>query len=60
MGQLFLPHTMRELVILICILLIVLAVYIVIRTIIRSLKGKCCEGCKGCSQKDQCDVGKKK
>ncbi|MFZ2537558.1 MAG: FeoB-associated Cys-rich membrane protein [Oscillospiraceae bacterium] len=51
--------SMKELVIVICVLLVLLAVYIVVRTIIQSFKGKCCEGCKGCSVKDQCNVTKK-
>lgn len=45
---------MAELIIVICILLAVLAVFILARTIYRSFKGRCCEGCKTCNLKSQC------
>lgn len=45
---------MPELIIVVCILLAVLAVFILVRTIYRSFKGRCCEGCKTCNLKSQC------
>ena len=39
----------------VCGILIALAVVIFVKTIRRALKGKCCESCKSCHYKQQCD-----
>lgn len=43
-----------KLIIGLCIGLIILGVVIFIIYIKKMLNGKCCEGCKGCSQKNNC------
>ncbi len=40
----------------ICILLIVLALVLFVRNLRNMAKGKCCEGCKGCSQRGNCGI----
>ena len=37
-----------------CILLIALALVLLVRTLCNMAKGRCCEGCKGCSQRQNC------
>ena len=45
---------MKYLVIAFCVILVALAIVIFIRNIRSSLKGKCCNGCDGCSMKGNC------
>ncbi|WP_312642974.1 FeoB-associated Cys-rich membrane protein [Hydrogenoanaerobacterium sp.] len=40
----------------ICILLIVLALLLFIRNLRNMAKGKCCDGCEGCSQRGSCSA----
>ncbi len=37
-----------------CILLIALALVLLVHTLRNMAKGRCCEGCKGCSQRQNC------
>jgi hypothetical protein len=46
--------TSTFLVIVFCGLLIGLALYLLIRSLRRMVKGRCCEGCDGCSQASNC------
>jgi hypothetical protein len=39
----------------ICGLIVLLAVFIVIREIRKMAQGKCCENCKNCAMRSQCD-----
>jgi hypothetical protein len=41
-------------VIVFCGLLIGLALFLLIRSLRRMIKGRCCEGCDGCSQASNC------
>lgn len=45
---------MGKLIIGLCIGLIILGMIIFVIYIKKMLNGKCCEGCKGCSQKSNC------
>ncbi|MBP0979247.1 MAG: FeoB-associated Cys-rich membrane protein [Oscillospiraceae bacterium] len=45
---------MNKLILGICIGLILLGIVIFIIYIKKMLSGKCCEGCKSCSQKNNC------
>ncbi|MEF9852702.1 MAG: FeoB-associated Cys-rich membrane protein [Hydrogenoanaerobacterium sp.] len=45
---------MKYLVILVCIGLIALALWLFAKNISNMAKGKCCEGCKGCAQRENC------
>ena len=45
---------MKYIVIGVCIALILMALWLFVRNIINIAKGKCCEGCKSCSQRDNC------
>ena len=45
---------MKNLIIGICILIIILGIILFAVYIKKMLKGKCCEGCNGCNQKENC------
>ncbi len=47
---------MEWIVYIICGLLVVLAVYIFIKEIRKMLKGRCCDNCKHCNVKGQCEA----
>jgi hypothetical protein len=45
---------LQFIVIVFCGLLIGLALFLLIRSLRRMAKGRCCEGCDGCPQADNC------
>lgn len=45
---------LQILVVALCGLLIGLALYLLVRSLRKMVKGRCCEGCDGCSQTGNC------
>lgn len=45
---------MQITIIIFCGIIIGLAIYLLIRSLIKMSKGRCCEGCSGCPQAQNC------
>lgn len=44
----------QGIVVVVCGIIIALAIFLLVRSLRKMAKGRCCEGCAGCSQKEHC------
>lgn len=56
--KLNLGEEFKMIIIIITVLIVALSVFILVREIRKMIKGRCCESCKHCSVKDQCESKK--
>lgn len=48
---------MLILILTLCVFLVLIGLLLFWENLIRMLRGRCCEGCRGCTQRGRCSVG---
>ncbi|PWM37572.1 MAG: hypothetical protein DBX66_05145 [Clostridiales bacterium] len=48
---------MLILILTLCVFLVLIGLLLFLENLARMLRGRCCEGCRGCPQRGRCSVG---